>query len=241
MRSLVVASVLLGAAACGRISFEPIETSATGDATAAADGRDGPAAGPCAPQRINRGCVVGSGTTNTAPFAMPVAAGNLLVVAVDFDGTVGQMTIADTAGNTYTPASAIARSASQSSQIWYTRAATSGALMVTATLTVTTAQSGVHLHEYTEATQPGMAMATSGNGTMAVTPVIVTTDAQGMAFAYAVTPAQISTVGLPYNVRETCNGNMTADASITAGSQMASFMLDSGNDWLATIVEFRCN
>ena len=36
------------------------------------------------------------------------------------------------------------------------------------------------------------------------------------------------------------NGNMTADAPITAGSQTATFTLDSGNDWIATIVEFRC-
>jgi len=236
---VVLASVLLDAAGCGRISFEPIGSPA-GDANTAADGHDGPGAGACAPQRINRGCMVGSGTTVSAPFVMQVTAGDLLVIAVDYDGTGGQMTVADTAGNAYTAAGVIARSTSQSSQVWFARAATSSSLTVTATFTVSSGQAGVHLHEYTEAMEVGMTMSTAGNGSSAVTPTIVTSDAQGMGFAYAVTTAVVSTVALPYNIRETCNGNMTADASIAAGSQTATFTLTSSAEWIATIVELRC-
>jgi len=235
-----VASGLLGAlSACGRISFETIG-SATGDATGA-DGSDGPPASACAPQHVNRGCMVGSATTVSAPFAMPVTATDLLVVAVDYDGTTGQMTIVDTAGNGYTPAAVIARSSAQSSQVWYARAATSGALTVTATLTISTVQSGLHLHEYTDVIQAGMVTSAAGTGTSAATPAIVSADAQGMAFAFAETPAAISSVAPPFTTRETCNGDMTADAPITAGSHLATFTLDSSNEWGATIVELRCN
>src|SRR5439155_5632730 len=103
------------------------------------------------PTFIQRVCNTGvSGAVNTVAFPSLTTAGSTVIALISFQGLDAGVSIGDSQGNTYLPAHPIVRDAasSHSYQTWYAPAVDAGVNSITATLSATSANSKLYIHEY---------------------------------------------------------------------------------------------
>jgi hypothetical protein len=224
----VRALVALCVAACGRIGFDEVRI-------------DGPPIGSSA-TFVQETCTSIDGPQTTMlqiAFDHPVVASDLLVVAIDFDGTTQQATVTDSVGNTFQSVTSI-RSTKMTAQVWYAVDITDGLDVITLALDSSSAAMTLDLHEYS-----GVVGVKQHSSVSAVSNAPVTTmqpaGAGDLLFAYSgIFTASIIGVDPPFISRASCNNNLTADAvAPSAGNYAATFAADASNTWIATIVSFR--
>jgi hypothetical protein len=228
----------LAIAGCGRVAFDP---SSRGDASGDLDGAGDVSACTGATPRYQQG-KCGELFSVPAPnltvtLDSPITAGNLLVIAADYDAPTATPVVTDTLGTTFTKVVGPTLSTQQASAVWIAEATASGADSVTIDLGQVTGGMGLYVHEYS----PGHVVITStatGSSNTPTTPPLITAIADHTLFAHAVIRTSITGVQPSFQPLQTCNANMTANADApTPGTYQARFGATAAAEWIATIVE----
>jgi hypothetical protein len=223
-------------AGCGRISFDPASPAQT-------DG--GIDAGLPRPPVFVQHAANGTAATLTKamPFPAPVTAGDLILVAIDYDLSTPQVAgVSDSQGNTYTVLGPF--DAPRSRQyLAYALAQTSDVDTVTATLDAIPAQFlELRIHEYADVspTDPFDAVASAGGTATgpdaAASPLIVTTSPNELVFGLVI-DGTVS-AGTGFTLRSSEYGDVTEDRiAATPGSYAATATVTG--IWNATVAAFR--
>ena len=229
---------------CGRMDFDPL---ASGDAQLDAP-LDAPIA--CVPAATPRYEQGSCSTTHGLPAMMSLtvatnmlAVRNLLVVAVDFDGTTNTVVVTDSLGNALQAVAPAPRSMTQSDQIWYAVITAGGPDVITATFDSPTLGIGLYAHEYSGLDTSGpldVFVTGTGTGTAIATATLTTARPDELLFAHGMTQDVVSAPGAGFASRQTCNANMTEDmVAPTPGSYSATFTAGASANWLASLVALR--
>ena len=234
VRSLVVVGVL---AACGRVGFSP------------ATGADGPANQIRTPPRFVQTDSTGAGSAAVATRALPanVAAGNMILVAIDVVPGAGiTVVVTDDKGQTYTVLGPFDGNDSVRHFIAYTLAQMSGPTTVTSTLSSAPATyHDLRLHEYanTAMTDPVEATASATGITQVMdgvrSGVVTTTEPNELIFGFATYAGQ-GVPGTGFTLRSNFDFDLTEDrVAVTPGPYEALSTLTNGSTWTIDAVTIR--
>jgi hypothetical protein len=211
-------------------------------ATLALVSPSGAYAAPSAAYVQGRATQVTSGTTASLAFSKANTAGNMIVVYLVWDNP-GTVTLSDTRGNTYTPATTRqAWGQNWSAQVFYASNIAAGTNTVKATFGTAISSFGLlYLHEYSGLVQgapvDGSASAVGTSGSMS-SGAVSTTQANDLLFAAGVSDITV-TKGSGFTARLTNFGNLTEDRSVTTTGSYAGTASQSGTTWAMQLVAFR--
>lgn len=159
----------------------------------------------------------GTASSLAKAFTSNVTAGDLIVVAVQWQDTgngLGNLpTISDTQTNSYSLAVDIAGGISAPNAILYATAKATGACTVTATFVASPTTIRLGIHEYSGATTVGPVSSTAADGR---TSSLTTTTPNSVVFAWAISSGGNSSVSAPFTLRQTISAESTADDVVTA-------------------------
>ena len=186
-------------------------------------------------------------TSNVLAFGSGNAAGNLIIVAVEWDtATSATSSVTDSNGNAY--ASAIGPVSTLTGfyeQLWYAKNIAGGANTVTARLTGRSGTVfGLYLHEYhgADATSPldATSVATGASGSSMDSGSQTTNYANELVFGYGAA-GSFSAPGTGFTSRNTLNANMTEDKqAVGTGSYHATATNGvPGQAWLMMMATFK--
>jgi hypothetical protein len=182
-----------------------------------------------------------------ASFSSNNAAGNLIVIALDWDNqAVNVLSVTDAKGNVYTaaapPVNGAGNLSSWRDQMFYAKNIGAGANTVNVEFSGSV-HSELYIHEYSGAdTNSPLDVTTSsvGNSSTANSGSKTTNFPNELVFGYC----QASTVncnqGANFAARQTDNGNLSEDMIATStGSYSASSNLGGSNDWVMSMATFK--
>jgi hypothetical protein len=198
-----------------------------------------------APTYVQSACLqVNITTVGTVVLPDAGSSGDLFVFAVEWSYADAGVAVSDTLGDPFVATTPINRAGggATSQQVWYAVAGASGPVAFTATFSGTVT-AGLFVHEYS-GIDPGApllgAMAMIGSGiTPAAGPLNVSANG-ALLFVEGDDVGNIASVAPPYVLRQTCWGDVTADAFAgDAGDYSVQFTGQAANDWIASIAAFR--
>jgi hypothetical protein len=182
-----------------------------------------------------------------ASFGSNNAAGNLIVIALDWDNqAVNVLSVTDTKGNVYAAAAPPVNGAGAISQwrdqIFYAKNIGAGANTVNVEFSGSV-HSELYIHEYSGADQTSPLDVTAssiGNGTVADSGSKTTNFPNELVFGYAQVAGLPASAGSTFAARRTDNGNVSEDKIATStGTYSATGSLPSANDWVMSMATFR--
>lgn len=231
---------LVAATACGRIDFDPLSSS---DAAAAGDSHVA-AAPPSFVQKVE---IDGSGsTTASVMFPSNVAAGNLLIAAIDYANPMPDPTsLADTAGDTFTliekPTQGTWRTL-----VGYAIASSGGPMTVTFAVPGSPTILNLRAFEYSNVAPVQPVSASAGAtgtsvGPDASTTMISTQEPNELIFAFFTVRGQIAAPGTGFTSRSSFDGDVVEDrVAPTAGSYtVIGSASPAAAEWSLTAVALR--
>jgi len=189
-----------------------------------------------------RSTQVTGGTTASLAFSKANTAGNLIAVYVVWDNT-GTVTLSDTAGNTYTAATARQSWGNGwSAEVFYAANIAAGANTVKATFSTTITNFGLlYLHEYSglvkAAPVDGSASAVGTSAAMS-SGAVATTSANDLLFGAGASDIDVSK-GTNFTARQTTFGNLTEDRTVTTTGSYAGTASQDGSLWVMQLVAFQ--
>ena len=191
----------------------------------------------------DRNTEVTSGTTASLPFSKANTAGDLIVVYVVWDNP-GSVTVTDTNGNTYAPATTRRTWGNNwSSQVFYASNIRGGSNTVKATFSTGITSFGLeYLHEYSGAASVSpVDVSASGVGTSAAmsSGAVATTQASDLLFGAGASDDAVTSPGAGFTKRLTGYGNLTEDRVVTTTGSYAATAKQNGATWVMQLVAFR--
>jgi glucose/arabinose dehydrogenase len=186
---------------------------------------------------------VTSGTTDSPVFASPNTAGNLIVVYAVWSNA-GSASVSDSAGNTYSPATARTTWASSwSAQVFYAKNVAGGGNTVTTTFATAVNSFGVvYIHEYAgmDRVSPLDVSASAIGTTAAMSSGSATTaSANDLLFGAGASSKKVTQAGSGWTTRSTADGNRTEDRTVTAAGPYAATATQNGNAWVMQMAAFK--
>ncbi|NVB84548.1 MAG: hypothetical protein HOV81_39600 [Kofleriaceae bacterium] len=233
-RGVVVAvGALVG---CGRIGFDASDGSGRIDAPACT----------VTPRYVTSACLDHDGGAQASlAVALPAAipAGTLVVASLDYDDLNATVSISDTLGSTFVPASAAFQSTRQTAQTFHAIAPADGTDTITASWSASIQTMTLFVHAYSgiDLAQPlvNAAGKLGSSRTLMTDPIAVAAHELVVAHGNIVNVG-ITGAGPDLTVRQTCNDNMTADlVAAAAGSVTPMFDADGAAPWIVTATTYR--
>lgn len=187
---------------------------------------------------------IGSGSTNSVTFENPNKTGATIVVFVLWENA-GAVSLADSRGNTYLPATERATWAGGASgQTFYASNIVAGTNTVTATFS-TPIQSWaiVQAHEYSGLDRANPLISThtrSGIGETMTAGPVNTTAPDGLLFAAGGSAGAMTTIPPGFTARLNTSGNRTMDQVVEPGAHSIS-TTHTGGDWILQLTALRAD
>ena len=184
---------------------------------------------------------VESGTAPSLSFLNNTAAGDLIMVGIDFDGTASPSSVSDTQGNTFVQvASQLTSPEGTGARVYYAKNIAGGPDTVTIHWSVTSANVEIYLTEYSglNTTNPidGQSGATGAAGAVS-SGNVTTTVAGDIVYGYCVGDTAC-TVGTGFTARSTYDQNLIED--LTAGSPGSyAATATANNGWTMQMVALK--
>ncbi len=174
----------------------------------------------------------GSASTLSLSFAQNTVAGDLILVAFDYDTNATPSSVTDSQGNVFTPiGNQLTSPGGARSRVYYAKNIKGGADRVTVNLSANSGWLELYLSEYTgvDQTNPIDAQAGASGGAGAVTSGNGTTSAVGdVIYGYCVGD-WVCTAGSGFATRSNLNGNLIEDRLAgTAGTYAATGSANNG-------------
>ncbi len=187
--------------------------------------------------------LVTSGTTASLAFNHANTAGDLIAVYLLWDN-VGNVTLSDSRGNTYTAATARTTwGTNWSAQVFYAPNVLGGSNTVTATFGTAIKSFGiVYLHEYSGlAGASPVDVSASAVGTSAAmsSGAVTTTQANDLLFGAGASASTITKAGTGFTARLRDFDNLTEDRVATTAGSYSATATQSGSAWVMQLVAFR--
>jgi len=185
-----------------------------------------------------------TGSSNSVSFTSNPASGDLIMVAVEYTGTLAATPVTDTLGNTFThTGTAMTSHGSKKTTVYYAKNITGGgADAVTVSFTAATAVSEVYITEYSgiNTTSPIDVTANATGSSSGTASASGTTTVPGdiiYAFCF-VDSSKGCTAGSGFTPRSTANSNLVEDETSTlAGSYTAT--ATAGSSWTMQMVALK--
>ncbi len=189
-----------------------------------------------------RNAQVAKGTTASLAFSKANTAGNLIVVYVVWDNA-GAVALSDTAGNSYTAATARqAFGNNWSAQVFYASSILGGSNTVKATFNTAISSFGiVYLHEYSglaSALPVDVSASAAGTSASMSSGAVTTSQANDLLFAAGASDNTVAQ-GTGYTTRLNGFGNLTEDRIVTTTGSYAGTASQNGSTWAMQLVAFR--
>ncbi len=182
-------------------------------------------------------------SSNTLSLAFPAntAAGNLILVAFDYDTNAVPSSVADSQGNAFTPVGGqLTSPGGGRSRVYYARTVTGGPDTVTVTLSANSAWIELYLSEYTGVDQTNpidVQVGATGNAGAVSSGNATTTVAGDVIYGFCFADSTC-TVGPGFTARSTLNNNLIEDKTAGApGSYAATATSNAG--WTMLMVAMK--
>ena len=181
-------------------------------------------------------------SSNALPFGVPITAGNLIVVQVDWSETATFSSISDNQGNTYVQVGNEQRSSSIGvrSRLYYAANVRGGATTITTVVNGSPVYHELYIHEYSglDTSAPVDAFSVRvTNGQTFSSGSITTTAPNDLLYGIEI-DASVGHASAGWTTRSTLDSNVAADANAaTVGSY--AFSGSSGGSYIAWIVAFK--
>ena len=182
-------------------------------------------------------------SSNTLSLAFPAntAAGNLILVAFDYDTNAVPSSVADSQGNAFTPVGGqLTSPGGGRSRVYYARTVTGGPDTVTVTLSANSAWIELYLSEYTGVDQTNpidVQVGATGNAGAVSSGNATTTVAGDVIYGFCFADSTC-TVGPGFTARSTLNNNLIEDETAGApGSYAATATSNAG--WTMLMVAMK--
>jgi len=186
--------------------------------------------------------VVNTSTVLAAAFPGTVTAHDAIIATADFMGD-GEVSIADSLGNTYQQVVGPSSAFGWKSYIFVAFDSRAGADTVTYTLTAVPGEFEIYIHEYAgiSAFDTGAAASGSSTATDGMTSGTAETHAANeLIFGFGVSLSGGAAAGTGFSARSTFHNNITEDEIVTSGgSYAATATMTSGTYWSMLMATFR--
>jgi outer membrane protein assembly factor BamB len=188
-----------------------------------------------------RSTQVTSGRTASLAFSKANTAGNLIVAYVVWDNR-GTVKLSDTAGNTYTAATARQSWGNGwSAEVFYAANIAARANTVKATFSTTLTSFGIlYLHEYSglvKASPVDRSSSAVGTSAAMSSRAVTTTSANDLLFGAGASDIDVRK-GTGFTARQAGFGNLTEDRSVTTAGSYAGTASQNGSMWVMQLVAF---
>jgi chitodextrinase len=186
---------------------------------------------------------IASGVNTPVAFNAPAQAGHTIVAYVIWSNT-GEVTLSDTAGDTFVSAGApVIWNGAFKAQVFYATSIAGGANTVNAAFQTPVSEFGVvYIHEYAgiDPVNPvDVAVSAAGTSATLDSGLATTTRPNDLLFGAGVSDYIVTAAGSGFAARDTTYGNITEDrVAVSTGAYNAT-ATHSGNAWGMQLVAFR--
>lgn len=169
-----------------------------------------------------------------------VTVGNLLLIAAGVD-TLINLSVTDSLGSAYQSAivtDGTGALATFRDQIFYAKAAASGACTVTLNLSGADARTRLLIHEYSLTTEFDAAAGANGLGGLIDSGATNTAHANELIFGWGISNAGTTVAGAGFTLRETCQLQSSEDMTSGAVGAYHATYPDDANPWICQVATF---